>query len=96
METLKINPIGSLYSNILYKEIIIKEINKFRLKNKNKWYQVEVRLNNYQYRMKCYGTWVQLNYIYEDDGQNFIICNDGSAMDISTENFKKYLFDVIK
>ena len=80
MTTLKINT-------------IIKEINKFRLQNKNKWYQIELHFNEYLYKMKCFDTWVQLNYIIQNDN---ILYNEPSAMDLTPSKFKQYLNDIIR
>ncbi len=74
------------------KDEAIKLINKFRLANKNKWYQVELQYAPYTYKMKCYNTWVQLNYQYEGGKLNY---NNPSGMDMSAGQFKGYLQDVI-
>ena len=78
------------------KETLIKLINKHRINNKNNWYQVHVKHNGYEYRMKCYDTWIQLNYIYHDNGLNFLICDDSSPMDMSVKEFKQFLSNTIK
>ena len=81
METLHIN-------NNTSKNDIIKQVNKFRLKNKNKWFQVEIEYVPYTYKLKCFNTWVQLMYKCEN---NKVICNLGSDMDISVKDFKEHL-----
>lgn len=86
MTTLKIN-------TIINKDNIIKEINKFRLQNKNKWYQIELHFNEYLYKMKCFDTWVQLNYIIQNDN---ILYNEPSSMDLTPSKFKQYLNDIIR
>jgi hypothetical protein len=85
METLKIKTLD--------KNLAIKEINKFRLKNKNKWFQIELTYFEYVYRMKIFNTWVQLNYQYQNDKLNF---NNPSVMDLNVKNFKNYLSESIK
>ena len=52
METLRITT-----SN---KEEAIKQINKFRLSNKNNWYLIELNYSPYIYKMKIYNTWIQV------------------------------------
>lgn len=96
MNNLNIYPIESTYKNPLYKETVIKEINKFRLSNKNNWFQVHIRYNGYEYKMKIYNTWVQLNYTYKDDGNNFLLYNNSSNMDMNVKEFKNYLNKAIK
>jgi len=75
------------------KDAIIKLINKHRLSNKNKWYQVSVSCNGYNYEMKCFDTWIQTCYVYKD---NKMLYNESSSMDLSVSKFKEYLKGVIK
>ena len=86
MNTLKIN-------NDVPKNEVIKLINKFRLQNKNKWYQVELHYSPYIYKMKIYNTWVQLCYQTKD---GIILNNNPSIMDMNISQFKDYLNNVIK
>lgn len=80
METLKLNTID--------KNEGIKQINKFRLQNKNKWFQVEYKYSPYTYKMKIYNTWIQLLYKYEGDK---LINNNPSSMDLNVTEFKDHL-----
>ena len=69
------------------KDQIIKEINSFRLQNKNNWYQFNVLYNGTEYKGKCYNTWIQLLY----HGKY----NSSSCMDISVKQFKEHLFHTL-
>jgi len=80
MNTLKIE------TNVI--EEAIKQINSFRLQNKNKWYQIDLNFNGFNFKMKIYNTWVQLNYKYKDEK---LLYNDSSGMDQSITEFKDYL-----
>ena len=83
MNTLKLNlEIG--------KKQVIKQVNKFRLSNKNKWYQIEVTTNNFIYQLKVFGTWVQIGKKRFLDTKE-LIHNYPSNMDISVKEFKEYL-----
>ena len=75
------------------KETLIKLINKYRLDNKNNWYQISISCNGYNYEMKCYDTWVQICYIYKD---NKLLYNNPSNMDMNIKQFKEYLEQTIK
>ena len=70
------------------KKETIKKINKFRLENKNLWYQVEVIDGNYTHLIKAFNTWVQICRTYKNN--NFIFDNP-SAMDMSVTQFKKHI-----
>jgi len=72
------------------KEEAIKEINKFRLANKNKWYQVELELGRHKYKMKIYNTWAQISRKYFLDTMEFIH-DYPSGMDLKVNEFKNYL-----
>jgi len=63
METLTINKIKSIKETV-------KQINKFRLLNKNKWYQINIIPINA--KLKIFDTWIQLSTIpYFDTGMEF-------------------------
>jgi hypothetical protein len=62
----------------------IKQINKLRLDNKNKWIFVTVNLNGLNYKFKFYDTWIQI--AENPEGRR-----SSSAMDISVGEFKNYL-----
>ena len=85
METLRITT-----SN---KEEAIKQINKFRLSNKNTWYQIELNYCAYVYKMKIYDTWIQ---IFMQCENNIINYNTSGAMDINIKEFKETLNNLIK
>ena len=85
METLRITT-----SN---KEEAIKEINKFRLSNKNKWYQIELNYCPYIYKMKIYNTWIQVFMQCENNTINY---NTSGGMDINIKEFKETLNNLIK
>lgn len=87
MNTLKLNGAN------LNKKEIIKAINKHRLNNKNKWYQVEINYSPFVYKLKAYDTWVQLAYIYEGES---LKSNNGSTMDQTVTQFKNYLDNLIQ
>ena len=71
----------------------IKQVNKFRLSNKNNWYLINIEPNNkdifYSYRLKCFNTWVQI-FIKYDDKDN-IVYKDSFHMDAKVKDFKDYL-----
>jgi len=71
-------------------EEVVKAINKFRLENKNKWYQVEVTFSRKKYKLKVYNTWVQIGRKYFTD-TNELIHDYPSPMDMNITEFKKYL-----
>jgi len=72
------------------KEEAIKQINKFRLQNKNKWYQIYVFIGRYKYEFKIYGTWVQIGRKRFSNSLEFIHDYPGN-MDINVREFKEYL-----
>lgn len=68
----------------------IKEINKFRLANKNKWYQVEVEYEGFTYQMKIFNTWAQIaRKRFTDSGE--LVHNYPSPMELKVKEFKEYL-----
>jgi hypothetical protein len=75
------------------KETIIKLINKHRLENKNKWYQISMYLNGLNYEIKCFETWIQICYVYKN---NKLLYNAASPMDLSIKQFKQHLNKVLK
>ena len=87
MNTLKLNGAN------LNKKEIIKAINKHRLNNKNRWYQVEIICSTYIYKLKAFNTWVQLAYCY--DGE-YLKSNDSSVMEQTVTEFKNYLDNLIQ
>ena len=74
------------------KEDIIKQANKFRLANKNKWYQLEIHYSPNVYKIKAYNTWLQIIRT-ERDGQ--VISNSSGVMDITATQFKQSLDSII-
>tara|TARA_R100000951_G_scaffold115320_1_gene123036 strand:+ start:899 stop:1156 length:258 start_codon:yes stop_codon:yes gene_type:complete len=85
METLRITTTN--------KEEAIKEINKFRLSNKNNWYQIELNYSPYVYKMKIYNTWIQIFMQCENNTINY---NTSGPMDINIKQFKEKLSNLIK
>ena len=67
---------------------IIKLINGHRLSNKNRWWQVKVYYNGYEYKIKAYNTWIQ---IFRREDKGIIIADSPSPMDISVGQFKEHL-----
>jgi hypothetical protein len=63
-------------------------INKIRLQNKNKWYFIEVEVNNKIIQIKGYDTWIQIFKINDDR------INYSSPMDFKVAEFKNYLTDI--
>lgn len=72
---------------------VIKLINKFRLQNKNKWHQISLAFNGYNYEMKCFNTWIQICNVYKN---NKLISTEASAMELTPTNFKQYLNNLIR
>jgi len=75
------------------KQDAIKQINKFRLVNKNKWYQVELTYLPFVYKIKAYNTWIQLMYQTKDGKRLY---NFSGLMDISVTAFKNHLVEYIR
>ena len=71
----------------------IKQINRFRLKNKNVWYLINIQPNNKDifgtYRLKCFDTWIQILVRY--DNKNNIVYRDNFYMDAKVKDFKEFL-----
>lgn len=80
----------SIYSN--YPQEIIKEANKFRLENKNNWYQLQITCNNYTHKIKAFNTWVQICRTYKDEK---LLHNDSSVMDMKPTQFKQYIKSIL-
>jgi hypothetical protein len=81
MNTLKIDTVD--------KSLAIKELNKFRLDNKNKWYQAEIRINKDVYKIKAFNTWLQI--FRKCDTNHNIIYNSSNPMDQTVGEFKNWL-----
>lgn len=79
-------------TTITDKKEVIKLINKTRLENKNKWFQISLYFNGYNYEMKIYNTWVQLCYVYKE---NKFFYNNPSSMDMNIKSFKEFLNNII-
>jgi len=75
----------------------VKQINRFRLSNKNSWYLINIEPNNkdifYTYRLKCFSTWIQI-FIKYDNKYN-ILYKDSFYMDAKVKDFKDYLINNI-
>jgi len=72
------------------KEEIIKRINKFRLENKNNWYQLDITYTPNRYLVKAFNTSIQ---IFKEANRNI---NYGGIYDLNVSEFKSYLYDNIK
>ena len=70
------------------KKVTIKKINKFRLENKNLWYQVEITDGKQLHVFKAFNTWIQICRTYRNN--NFLFDNP-TAIDISVTEFKKHI-----
>jgi hypothetical protein len=80
----------SIYSN--YPQEIIREVNKFRLENKNSWYQLQITCNNYTHKIKAFGTWLQICRTYKNEK---LLYNNPSSMDIKPTQFKQHIKDIL-
>jgi len=87
------NKMETLTINATNKDEAIKQINAFRLKNKNKWYQINLTYLPFTFKMKAWNTWVQIDRKYEGEE---LIDNAGSSMEQSVSQFKQYLQDRIR
>lgn len=61
----------------------IKHVNKTRLENKNKWYFLNLVVNDKKVMIKGFGTWLQ---VFNVNGLNI-----PTVSDISVNDFKKLL-----
>jgi hypothetical protein len=72
----------------------VKQINRFRLMNKNGWYLINIEPNNkdifHTYRLKCFDTWIQIFIKY--DNKDNILYKDSFYMDAKVKDFKEYLY----
>jgi len=80
----------SIYSN--YPQEIVKEANKFRLQDKNNWYQLQITCNNYTHKIKAFGTWLQICRTYKDEN---LLHNNPSCMDITPTQFKQHIKSIL-
>lgn len=78
-------------SGVSDKKEIIKRINKFRLENKDNWYQVSVQYGDiFTYQLKVWDTWVQIGRkVFTDTGE--VAHNYPSEMELNVGEFKSYL-----
>lgn len=74
------------------KKETIRKINKFRLENKNLWYQVEITDGKQVHKIKAFNTWIQICRTYRNN--NFIFDNP-TAMDITPTEFKKHIETIL-
>ena len=70
------------------KDEVVTAINKHRRNNSNRWYQVRVELNNFTYKIKAYGTWVQI--LRKEDKGN-VVWNTSSPMELKVKDFITFL-----
>jgi len=67
---------------------IIKQVNKFRLENKNNWYQLDIIHNGHQFKGKMFNTWAQIFRKYKDGK---CLYDSPSPMDMKIGDFKEWL-----
>ena len=77
------------------KDQIIKQINQYRLDNKNHWYQFNINYGGVTFKGKCYNTWVQILYCY-DNLTGGLKYKDSSPMELNVRQFNSYLNNAIK
>jgi len=65
----------------------VKLINKIRLNNSNKWYQINLSYKDKIYNIKAFNTWLQ---IFNDGKTNYSNC-----MDQTIKQYKQHLFEVL-
>ena len=65
----------------------VKLINKIRLNNSNKWYQINLSYKDEIYNIKAFNTWLQ---IFSNGNTDYSNC-----MDETTKQFKQHLFQVL-
>lgn len=65
----------------------VKYVNKTRLENKNKWYFLNLVVNDKQVMIKGFGTWLQ---VFNVNGLNI-----PTVSDISVTDFKKLLSESV-
>ena len=65
----------------------VKHVNKTRLENKNKWYFLNLVVNDKQVMIKGFGTWLQ---VFNVNGLNI-----PTVSDISVADFKKLLSESV-
>jgi len=65
----------------------VKLINKIRLKNRNKWYYIQITFKDVTYHIKAFDTWLQ---IFSNGKTNYSNC-----MDESIKQYKEHLFKVL-
>jgi len=65
----------------------VKLINKIRLKNRNKWYYIQITFKDVTYDIKAFDTWLQ---IFSNGKTNYSNC-----MDESIKQYKEHLFKVL-
>jgi hypothetical protein len=64
-------------------EEAVKEINKLRLSNKNRWFCFNGRVNNKEVKAKVFNTWLQIFLIDDKNGSN--------PMDQTPGQFKQHI-----
>ncbi len=75
METLNLNTLSA--------DDFVKQVNKHRLSNKNRWYQVCATVDGKQVKIKAFGTWLQIFLVGDFSYSN--------SMDETPTQFKRSL-----
>lgn len=64
----------------------VKTVNALRLANKGKWYSLQGTVNNVDFQIKGYGTWLQVFNIRN--------INAANVMEQSVKEYKQHLTDI--
>jgi hypothetical protein len=73
-------------------ERIVNEINKFRLDNKNNWYEISLVYYDFNIHIKAFNTWLQIIRVYND---NLLYYNHSGPMDINSTKFKSIILTML-
>ena len=65
----------------------VKLINKIRLNNSNKWYQINLSYKDKIYNIKAFNTWLQ---IFSNGNTNY-----SNSMDQTIKQYKEHLFEIL-
>lgn len=77
------------------REELIKDINKTRLENKNRWYYFKANFKNNILEFKAFDTWVQRLDAYQEDSNGNLFRNfsNSSPMELSVKDFKAWVYE---
>lgn len=80
--------------NKFYIQKYVNDIDDLRKQNKDQWYTYQGYAKDHKYfTLKAFNTWISKFIIFDAEGN--IEYKDGSLMDISVKEFRKYLTDMI-